>query len=247
MEEPNLTQNQQPPEPPVQPENPFIKSNFTPKFVAVIVGLLIIGGTAYGYATYLAKKNFNEVSRLAAEGKKQEDELKQRRIEDSLATVGWQTYRNEKYGFEFRYPANLMLEETSQATFNSKVNLKVELHEPNITNGFYIEMNLEAIGIENCDIPESQEKIINGTNMVRENCGGIITYQFDKESNSFFAFLNSGLYDVQIFDRILSTFKFIEKNEVCIQVITPARNPQTGEAKDFPTPCDVPDGWEVIK
>jgi hypothetical protein len=31
--------------------------------------------------------------------------------------------------------------------------------------------------------------------------------------------------------------------EVCIQVITPARNPLTGECRVFPTPCDVPDGW----
>jgi len=29
----------------------------------------------------------------------------------------------------------------------------------------------------------------------------------------------------------------------CIQVITPAKNPNTGACKDFPTPCDVPEGW----
>lgn len=34
--------------------------------------------------------------------------------------------------------------------------------------------------------------------------------------------------------------------EFCIQVITPARNLLTGEIKDFPTPCDVPDGWIKI-
>ncbi len=32
----------------------------------------------------------------------------------------------------------------------------------------------------------------------------------------------------------------------CIQVITPARNPKTGEVKEFPTPCDVPEGWETV-
>lgn len=35
-------------------------------------------------------------------------------------------------------------------------------------------------------------------------------------------------------------------NRVCIQVITPARNPQTGECKEFPTPCDVPEEWEEV-
>lgn len=38
-----------------------------------------------------------------------------------------------------------------------------------------------------------------------------------------------------------------QENEFCIQVVTPARNPQTGEIREFPTPCDVPEGWEVIQ
>ena len=32
----------------------------------------------------------------------------------------------------------------------------------------------------------------------------------------------------------------------CIQVITPAKNPQTGECKNFPTPCDVSSGWQKV-
>jgi hypothetical protein len=32
----------------------------------------------------------------------------------------------------------------------------------------------------------------------------------------------------------------------CIQVITPARNPLTGECRTFSTPCEVPDGWEKV-
>jgi hypothetical protein len=32
--------------------------------------------------------------------------------------------------------------------------------------------------------------------------------------------------------------------EFCAQVITFAEDPETGECIAFPTPCDVPDGWE---
>lgn len=32
----------------------------------------------------------------------------------------------------------------------------------------------------------------------------------------------------------------------CIQVITPARNPLTSECREFPTPCDVPEGWQTV-
>lgn len=34
---------------------------------------------------------------------------------------------------------------------------------------------------------------------------------------------------------------------MCIQVITPARNPVTGEVLDFPTPCSIPFGWEALE
>ena len=37
-----------------------------------------------------------------------------------------------------------------------------------------------------------------------------------------------------------------DNGQVCAQVITPARNPKTGDIAEFPTPCDVPEGWVVI-
>lgn len=36
-------------------------------------------------------------------------------------------------------------------------------------------------------------------------------------------------------------------SRICIQVITPAKNQLTGEIREFPTPCDVPEGWEKIR
>lgn len=44
----------------------------------------------------------------------------------------------------------------------------------------------------------------------------------------------------------VSPFKLPEINgsRLCVQVITPAYNPQNpSECKEFPTPCDVPEGW----
>ncbi|MDI6883426.1 MAG: hypothetical protein QMC93_03125 [Patescibacteria group bacterium] len=34
---------------------------------------------------------------------------------------------------------------------------------------------------------------------------------------------------------------------VCIQVITPAKNPQTGQCINFPTPCVIPPGWQKVE
>lgn len=33
-------------------------------------------------------------------------------------------------------------------------------------------------------------------------------------------------------------------DQMCAQMITPAKNPETGEVREFPTPCDVPQNWE---
>ena len=38
-----------------------------------------------------------------------------------------------------------------------------------------------------------------------------------------------------------------DETAVCAQVITSARDPKTGTIKEYPTPCDVPEGWEVIQ
>ena len=35
-------------------------------------------------------------------------------------------------------------------------------------------------------------------------------------------------------------------DQICIQIIAEARNPNTGETRTFPTPCDVPEGWEQL-
>lgn len=38
----------------------------------------------------------------------------------------------------------------------------------------------------------------------------------------------------------------LPKKTACAEVITPAKNPATQEIRDFPTPCDVPQGWQII-
>ena len=38
-----------------------------------------------------------------------------------------------------------------------------------------------------------------------------------------------------------------KNRKLCIQVITYAVNPLTGECKEFPTPCDVPKGWKIVR
>lgn len=59
----------------------------------------------------------------------------------------------------------------------------------------------------------------------------IVGYFVAAKTQNWWPFANSGQRD---------------DGQICIQVITRAKNPKTGEIKDFPTPCDVPEGWEVV-
>ncbi len=44
-----------------------------------------------------------------------------------------------------------------------------------------------------------------------------------------------------------ASLKKADEGEFCAQVITPARNPETGDIREFPTTCSVPEGWELIE
>jgi len=68
-------------------------NNFTPKFVGVIVGLLILGGLVYGGIWFWNDKNKEAVVPTFTP-----------RVIDE--TAGWQTYRNEEYGFGLKYPSD---------------------------------------------------------------------------------------------------------------------------------------------
>ena len=57
------------------------------------------------------------------------------------------------------------------------------------------------------------------------------------------AFIAALPYIVELVDKAIYS---VEKRENCSQVITRARQPKSGEIRDFPTPCDVPTGWEKM-
>jgi len=44
-----------------------------------------------------------------------------------------------------------------------------------------------------------------------------------------------------------SAMKKTPDGTFCATIITPARDPETGSIKEFPTSCSVPEGWEVIE
>lgn len=46
-------------------------------------------------------------------------------------------------------------------------------------------------------------------------------------------------------DRAAASYMGRTKDRVCVQVVAPAISPE-GICKDFPTPCDIPEGWKKV-
>lgn len=238
---------------------PPTHKTFTSKFIGVVVGILVFGGVTYsGFWFWNDKYKEASVPTFTP------------RVTDEMA--GWATYRNEKYGFEFKYPSSLtLIDEGSRLLIESHYNF---LGHINISLGKVTE---EIQKIKN-EISDTQ-----GAKLISEKLMSIDSYDFSQiiadypESGvdqNIYNFVQVGglVYEISFFifetdfpfDQILSTFKFVEQSVVtgkamcvegvencydtivCIQAITPARNPQTGEVKDFSTSCDVPEGWEKI-
>ena len=72
-------------------------------------------------------------------------------------------------------------------------------------------------------------------------------------SNRIYELLNREIF-MNKFQKIMvftlfSVFALINTAhaQICAQVITSAMNPVTGVCQDFPTPCDVPVGWQLCR
>lgn len=197
---------------------------------------------------------------------------------------GWQTYRNEEYGFEFNYTRLLVYEEKNLDPLRNFIALKYPYDKETCFQlGYFgcpieIEIRQNIMGMNEQDIfseyfPQDKKVglvqdiylgnkpaklIINNQDLSKSIITKTNGYTLRITLIRADQLVEAPQIETEAFDQILSTFKFLttetqkgQENRngggVCIQVITRARNPQTGEVRDFPTPCDVPEGWEKIK
>lgn len=195
-------------------------------------------------------------------------------IAEQLDMSNWKTYRNEEYRFEMRVPKTYdlkvypALKDLKPSSSPSRYIVSIHEGDPKTQMDLLV---LRGSGGKQGEQFHQNFKASFGstpieygvydsppTEQTRYNTGHVIieTSKIDPklpELTFDFSFRIGALGDSQrpqleIFDRILSTFRSLGSGqfEGCILVVTRARNPQTDEEKDFPTPCDIPAGWVRI-
>lgn len=235
-------QNQTPTLPPSVELTP--RKTFTPKFIWTVVGLLILGGVASAGLWYWGDMNKGAVAPTFTP---RADE-----------TAGWKTYTNAEYGFEFKYPRDWrIVDGAGTGGHEYQPDYTVGLAPKEITQDYTnaVDTYKEPLAsvVKNSPFYNGAYKRTYKTEfsmMDGIQCKKIVIetplYSGGTTTGTHYLCEKNGMtFDLGLEDQILSTFKFIEP-VVCIQVITPARNLQTGEIRDFPTPCDVPSGWVKI-
>jgi len=194
------------------------QKGFTIPLIIAIIAVLIIGGGTYA------------IMHNKQQPKEKVETIAQNSASTTDNTADWKTYRNEKYGFEFRYPSELSLDSDFPYTKEQPLYLWLQLTDlmspmsPDCSTG--IEFDLYKPNSSGLAQVKSAINVFVGGQVAKEShevfdqvwdCKG---QQENFETN----FVHSGLRSVitltgvapisqeslGIYWEILSTFKFID-------------------------------------
>ena len=163
---------------------------------AVILGL-IAGTIGFGAWQYFHKPILVEptVETVEKEAKNFSEQIDK--------TADWKTYRNEKYGFEIKYPKDLKLKENDDVDFDLYFNDKIFLSitDPEMENHIRL---YTVEGSEKKILIGGKEGIQFKIRSMKD--GSLIQQTLIKRGSKLYLFFGEG----EIFDKTIESFKFFE-------------------------------------
>lgn len=188
-----------------------MKKNYILKTVLIFIALILISGTVY--SAWRINEDISKITKNI-----DQIEVTQKEAKKEIDTSEWKFYRNEEYGFELKYPTNFSYWETY--TKNKKIPEIVSMgFRPENIQGSVLTISILDISLNKL-IDDYNGRYGKPTNKKIE-IGGRKGIKFSgylprmigiEKGNYTYYFTCDGIRkeDKQIFDQILSTFKFIE-------------------------------------
>ena len=135
---------------------------------------------------------------------------------------------------------NQQIQTQNQWCYNFNRNLKIEMVGNDIAN---LHIALEKEGFVISETEKKQKRF--GETTASAISGFQVKYK-EEILNPLGLNYPTGYVGVSTRKKLNSLYG-CDKKPICLQVITSARNPKTGECKEFNTPCDVPTDWIKVE
>jgi len=199
------------------------------KYILIVVILaLVVGAGILGYRQWVAKEETKLSGLLGFEQNEKEIE----KPFNSLNTEGWQTYRDEEHGFEFKYPAEWYIKpgETKEeagrfylfdSSFcgrscqreNSNISFGIENNDALLSVSEWMKQNVVVVGMEadgTITVDGSQGIKRNYKDANNSTIAVLAIFPQKGKLNTLYYFETSGYENIKILNQILLDFRFLK-------------------------------------
>lgn len=199
------------------------------KYILIVVILAVIVGGGILVYWWQIKKEEIKPPELVTHKEIEDEGLEL----EPLNTASWQTYQNEKYGFEFRYPAEFYIKQSEEKvqdlfyiynyplgcgsscqTLDIAIKFGTAENESLLPISEWVNQNVDIAGLKTDDKP----MIVDGTEGLKriykdaDNRTIAVFIFFPHKNNKLnivYHFETTGSYNIQILEEIISTFHFL--------------------------------------